>query len=98
MCQILQSVKNFYNKVCQILQGVTIITKCSTTHGAFKHLFHGGDQVTVQKNVQIRSFFWSVFSRIWTEYRDLLSKSQYSVKIQENTDQRKLFIWTLFMQ
>ena len=23
------------------------------------------------KNVQIRSFFWSVFSRIWTEYGDL---------------------------
>ena len=98
MCQILQSVKNFYNKVRQILQSVTIIAKCSTTHGAFKHLFYGGDQVNVYKNVQIRSFFWSVFSRIWTEYRDLLSKSQHSVKIQENTDQKKLFIWTLFMQ
>ena len=24
------------------------------------------------KSVQIRSFFWSVFSRIWTEYGDLL--------------------------
>ena len=27
------------------------------------------------KIVQIRSYFWSVFSRIWTEYRDLWSKS-----------------------
>ena len=77
MCQILQSVKNFYNKVRQILQSVTIITKCSTTHGAFKHLFYGGDQVNVY---------------------NLLSKSQHSDKIQENTDQKKLFIWTLFMQ
>ena len=50
------------------------------------------------KSVQIRSFFWSVFSRIWTEYRDLLSISPYSVPLRENTDQKKLHIWTLFMQ
>ena len=25
------------------------------------------------KKVQVRSFFWSVFSRIWTKYRDLLN-------------------------
>ena len=44
------------------------------------------------KSVQIRSFFWSVFSCIWTECRDLLLKSPYSVRIQENTDQKKLCI------
>ena len=44
------------------------------------------------KSVQIRSFFWSAFSYIWTEYR----KSPYSVQIQENTDHKKLRIWTLF--
>ena len=52
------------------------------------------------KNVQIRSFFWSIFSCIRTGYgnliRKLLHKSQYSVQIQENTDQKKLRIWTLF--
>ena len=48
------------------------------------------------KCVQIRSFFWSVFSCIRTEYGDLRSKSPYSVRIQENTDQKKLRIWTLF--
>ena len=48
--------------------------------------------------VQIRSFFWSVFSCIWTEYGDLLRKSLYSVQIQENADQKKLRIWTLFTQ
>ena len=37
------------------------------------------------------SFFWSVFSCIWTDYGDLRS-------IQENTDQKKLHIWTLFTQ
>ena len=40
------------------------------------------------KSIQIRSFFWSVFSRI----------SPYSVRIRRNTDQKKLCIWTLFTQ
>ena len=38
------------------------------------------------KSVQIRSFFWSVFSCIRTEYGDLRSGSPYSVRMQENTD------------
>ena len=38
-------------------------------------------------------FFWSIFSRIWTEiYGDLRrfteSEAQYSVRIRENTDQK----------
>ena len=45
---------------------------------------------------KLRSFFWSIFSYIWTEYGDLLRHSPYSVRIQENTDQKKLRIWTLF--
>ena len=39
------------------------------------------------KKVQIGSFFWSVFSRIWTEYGDLLCKSRftfYAVKEQKS--------------
>ena len=35
------------------------------------------------KSVQIRSFFWFVFARIWT---------------RENTNQKKHRIWTLFTQ
>ena len=31
--------------------------------------------------------FWSVFSRIQTEYGELQSKSPYSVRMQEYTDQ-----------
>ena len=46
------------------------------------------------KSVQIRSFFWSVFSCIRTEYGDLLRKSPYSVRIQENTDQKTLYLDT----
>ena len=42
------------------------------------------------KSVQIRIFFWSVFSCIQTEYGYF--------RTQENTDLRKLLIWTLFTQ
>ena len=50
------------------------------------------------KSVQIRRFSWSVFYRIQTEYGHLLYKCPYSVRIQENTDQKKHCIWTLFTQ
>ena len=50
------------------------------------------------KSIQTRSFFWSVFSRIWTEYGEILRNSQYSVQMRENIDQNKLSIWTLFTQ
>ena len=40
------------------------------------------------KSAQIRSFFWSAFSCIQTEYGELLRKSPYSVRIQENTGQK----------
>ena len=39
------------------------------------------------KSVQIRSYFWPVFSYFRTEYGDLLLKSPLSVRIQEDTDQ-----------
>ena len=45
------------------------------------------------KSVQIRRFFLSVFPRIWTEYGDLLR-----IRMRENTDKKKLRIWTLFTQ
>ena len=50
------------------------------------------------KSVQIRSFFWYVFSRIRTEYGEIWSISPHSVRMRENTDQKKLHIWTLFKQ
>ena len=40
------------------------------------------------KSVQIRSYFWSVFSCIRTEYGEIQSISPYSVRIRENTDQQ----------
>ena len=50
------------------------------------------------KSVQIRSFFWSAFSRIWTKYGEIIRISPYSVRMRKNTDQKKLLIWTLFTQ
>ena len=50
------------------------------------------------KSVQIRSFLWSVLSRIWTEYGEIRSISPYSVRMRENRDQKNLRIWTLFTQ
>ena len=50
------------------------------------------------KSVQIWSFFWSAFSRMWTEYVKIRSISPDSVRMLENTDQKKLRIWTLVTQ
>ena len=48
------------------------------------------------KSIQIRSIFWSTFSRIRSEYEELLRISPYSVQMRENTDQKTLRIWTHF--
>ena len=48
------------------------------------------------KSVQMRSFFWSVFSRIRAEYEEKRIISPYSIQMRENTDQNKLCIWILF--
>ena len=40
------------------------------------------------KCVQIRSFFWSVFSRVRTEYVEIRSMSSYSVRMRENSNQK----------
>ena len=44
------------------------------------------------KSVQIRRFFWAVFSR------GMLCISPYLVQMRENTDQKKIRIWTHFTQ
>ena len=57
-------------------------------------MFLGGieNEYHCEKSVQLRSISWFVFSFIRTEYGDLLRKSPYSVRIQENTDQKVLRI------
>ena len=55
-------------------------------------------QITAWRVSKYGGFFWSVFSCTRTKYGDLQSKSPYSVRIQENSDQKKLRSWTLFTQ
>ena len=50
------------------------------------------------KIIQIRSFFWSVFSHIRTEYGEIRIISPHSARMPENTDQKKLRMWTLSTQ
>ena len=56
------------------------------------------DEFHCVKSVQIRSFFWSVFSRSLTEYGEIRRFTPYFVRMRENVDQKKLHIWTLFTQ
>ena len=42
----------------------------------------------LRKKCPCSKFFWSVFSRIWTEYGEILRISLHSVRIRENTDQK----------
>ena len=49
------------------------------------------------ERVRIRSFLVRIFP-LWTEYGDMLSISLYSVRMRENTDQKKLRLRTHFAQ
>ena len=40
------------------------------------------------KNVSIRSFLWSIFSSIRTEYVEILRISPYSIRMRENKYQK----------
>ena len=40
------------------------------------------------KSVRIRSFSGFAFPRIWTEYEEIRSISPYSVRMQENMEQK----------
>ena len=42
---------------------------------------------SLRKKCPYSEFFWSKFSRICTEYRDIQNISPYSILKQENTDQ-----------
>ena len=44
--------------------------------------------VTLREKCPYSEFFWSLFSRIRTEYGDIWSISPYSIRMRENTDQR----------
>ena len=49
--------------------------------------------LSLHKMCPYSEIFWSVFSRIRTEYGEIRSTSPYSVWRRENTHQKKLPIW-----
>ena len=59
-------------------------------------LFHGSLCLNICA-LALQVFFWSVFSCIWTRKNSVFGHSMYLVRIQENTNQKKLHIWTLFV-
>ena len=42
---------------------------------------------TLRKRCPDSELFWSVFSRIWTKYGEILGISPYPARMQENADQ-----------
>ena len=54
------------------------------------------NDVTLCKKCLNTEFFLVCIFCIWTEYEELRSSSPYPFRIRENTDQKKLHIWTLF--
>ena len=72
-----------------------LCAKCPSTEFFLVRIFPHSDWIRIGT---IWSFFWSVFSCIWTEYGEIRSISPYSVRMWENTDQKKLRILTLFTQ
>ena len=55
---------------------------------------------SLRENYPYSELFWSAFSRIRTEYGQILRISPYSVRMRENTDQKnseygKFFEWFL---
>ena len=47
----------------------------------------GDSAASLRKKCPYSKLFWSVFSRIWTEYGEILCISPYSVQMRENADQ-----------
>ena len=43
--------------------------------------------MALRKTCPYSELFWSVFSRIWTEYGEIRSASPFSAQMRENTDQ-----------
>ena len=42
---------------------------------------------TLREKCRYSGLFWSAFSRIWTDYGEILRMSPYSIRMRENEDQ-----------
>ena len=96
--QYWKRLKTFFMDIFSTLSITCFSMHIWTAASTFICLIFGLCRIHFVKSVQIRSFSWSVFYCIRTEYGDLLSKSLYSVQEKENTGQKKLRVWTLSTQ
>ena len=76
------------DQTIEIILNRIYVQKASSLHSMAIFMFRMTHCV---KGIQIRSFFWSVFSRIQTEYEEI-SSCPYLVQIRKNRNQRKLRI------
>ena len=54
-------------------------------------------RASLREKCPYSELFWSLFSRIWTEYGDTLRISPYSVRMRENMDQNNSEYAVLFL-
>ena len=50
-------------------------------------------EAVLRENCSYVEFFWFVFSRLRTEYGEIVRISPYSVRMRENTDQKNCEYW-----
>ena len=62
------------------------VTAFDNVCGVFRTLANTCDTLHCVKKFLYSEFFWSVFSRIWTDDGMIRSISTYSVRIRENPD------------
>ena len=79
----------FYNSEGKVVLNIKLLKLWKRKSEEISHVIFYYIHRHCVKSVQIQNFFWSVFSCVQNQYRELRS-------IQENTDQKKLCIWILF--
>ena len=60
------------------------------TNATKLHLLTNTFKDALREKCQYSELFWSAFSRIRTEYEDILRIFSYLVRMRENTDQNNL--------
>ena len=72
LCSTIPIISSIFEYFCQIKGGTIIDINCHNT---------------LPEKCPYSELFWSTFSRIQTEYGEILSISPYSVVMRENADQ-----------
>ena len=78
--------KNIYARLLEIPNKKLQPINCHS--GKYFFNFFSFETLSLRERCPYSEFFWSVFSRILTEYRGILRISPYSVRMRENTDQK----------